>query len=268
MKPELEPPASAKLPVSHLGEIKRGRGSTAQANWAREAVEPQTSRDASGAQSTFPRGGPSPSVSRRRFAPKGVEFHARRAEHGAGLLALFNEPQFLERASTLGPLADENELNQWLDGIVAARKFETVAIMNAKLVAFGGLYVQGGLFDHCGFLTLGVCEHAQGRGVGSTLVAMLLGIAKLRANLRKVQLTVFTDNAPAIRLYRSFGFQFEGLHRFFSRRGDGYVDAYSMALIFDERRPAGEGAGGNEIVTRPRKNGAGRDPRFSHFTEA
>jgi L-phenylalanine/L-methionine N-acetyltransferase len=222
--------------VSHWGDLKRGRGSTARAKLGAGPVEPQTSRDASDAQSNVPRGGPSPSVSRRPFAPKGVEFQARRADHGAGLLALFNEPQFLERASTLGPLADENELNQWLDGIVAARKFETVAIWNAKLVAFGGLYVQGGLFDHCGFLTLGVCEHAQGRGVGSTLVAMLLGTAKLRANLRKVQLTVFTDNARAIRLYRSFGFQFEGLHRFFSRRGNGFVNAYSMALIFDDER--------------------------------
>ena len=82
------------------------------------------------------------------------------------------------------------------------------------------------------FLTgmLGVCEKAQGRGVGSTLLAILLATAKLRAKLRKVQLTVFIDNALAIRLYRSFGFEFEGLHRCFSRRGDGY--AYSMAIIF------------------------------------
>ena len=66
---------------------------------------------------------------------------------------------------------------------------------------------------------LGVCEHAHCRGVGSTLVAMLLGTAKSRANLRKVQLTVFTDNAPAIRLYRSFGFEFEGLHDAFHGAG-------------------------------------------------
>jgi L-phenylalanine/L-methionine N-acetyltransferase len=60
----------------------------------------------------------------------------------------------------------------------------------------------------------------------------LLATAKSRANLRKVHLTVFTDNARAIRLYRAFGFEFEGLHRCFSRRGNGYVDAYSMAIIF------------------------------------
>ena len=107
-------------------------------------VELQTSRDTSGPQLAFPVGGALQYAPRRRFAPEGVKSCARRAEHGAGLLALSNEPQFLERASTLGPLADENQLNLWLDGIVAAQKFETVATLNAKLVAFGGLYVQGG----------------------------------------------------------------------------------------------------------------------------
>ena len=168
-----------------------------------------------------------------------MQFCARRPEHAGGLFAFFNERQFIQRASTRAPLANEDEVNLWLDGIIAPRKFEVVAISDEKLVAFGGLYVHGDLLDHCGSLMLGVCEEAQGRGIGSTLVAILLATAKLRANLRKVQLTVFTDNASAIRLYRSFGFQFEGLHRCFSRRGDGYVDAYSMAVIFgSELRPA------------------------------
>jgi RimJ/RimL family protein N-acetyltransferase len=41
-------------------------------------------------------------------------------------------------------------------------------------------------------------------------MAILLATAKLRADLRRVQLTVFTGNSRAIRLYRSFGFQFDG----------------------------------------------------------
>lgn len=184
------------------------------------------------------RSSPFQGVSKRWFAPPaGVKFCARRPEHAAGLFALFNERQFIQRASSRGPLANEGEVNLWLDGIIAPKKFEVVAISDQQLVAFGGLYVHGDLLDHCGSLMLGVCEKAQGRGIGSTLLAILLATAKLRANLLKVQLTVFTDNTLAIRLYRAFGFQFEGLHRCFSRRGDGYVDAYSMAVIFgDEPR--------------------------------
>ncbi len=189
---------------------------------------------------------------RRSFAPEGFQFCPRRPEHGAGLLALFNEPQFLERASTRGPLADASDLNAWLDRIVAARRFETVALSHAQPVAFAGLYVHGDLLDHCGSLMLGVRENVQRRGVGSTLMALMLTTAKLRANLRRVQLTVFTGNAPAIRLYRAFGFQFEGLHRSFARQGDGYVDAYSMAVIFgDEPRPGAPPAPEANTGARP-----------------
>ncbi len=198
-------------------------------------MEPRTSQGALGNDPALGRSGAFQGAPRRPFAPpEGVQFCGRRPEHAAGLFALFNERQFIERASTRGPLANEHEVNRWLDGIVASRKFEIVALSrsSAKLVGFGGLYVHGDLLDHCGSLMVGVCEKAQGRGVGSMLIAILLATAKLRANLRKVQLTVFTDNAPAIRLCRTFGFEFEGLHRCFSRRGDGYVDAYSMAVIF------------------------------------
>jgi putative acetyltransferase len=49
--------------------------------------------------------------------------------------------------------------------------------------------------------------------------------------LRRVQLTVFGDNGPAIKLYRRFGFEIEGRHRDFIRRGEGFVDGYTMARL-------------------------------------
>jgi L-phenylalanine/L-methionine N-acetyltransferase len=222
-------------------------------------VGPQTSQSAP-LCSPLPlaRGRPLRGDSTRRFAPpEGVQFCPRRSDHAAGLFALFNERQFLERASTRGPLADEHEVNRWLDGIIVARKFEIVAVSNSNLIAFGGLYVHGDLFDHCGTLILGVREKDQSRGVGSTLLGMLLTAARLHANLRRVQLTVFAGNAPAIRLYRAFGFECEGLHRCFSRRGADYVDAYSMAVIFDEKpRPAGEALGDEDVISVQRNRKA------------
>jgi L-phenylalanine/L-methionine N-acetyltransferase len=221
-------------------------------------VRPQTSQNALCSPSPLAQGQPLQSPSLRRFAPpEGVQFCPRRSDHAAGLFALFNERQFLELASTRGPLADEHEVNRWLDGIIVARKFEIVAISNSDLIAFGGLYVHGDLLDPCGSLILGVREKDQSRGVGSTLLGMLLTAARMRANLRRVQLTVFAGNAPAIRLYRRFGFEFEGLHRCFSRRGTDYVDAYSMAVIFDEKpRPAGEALGGEDLISVQRETKA------------
>jgi len=107
-------------------------------------MEPRTSQDALGPNPELGRGGAFQGASKRPFAPpEGVQFCGRRPEHAAGLFALFNERQFIERASTRGPLANEHEVNRWLDGIIASQKFEIVAISrsSAKLVGFGGLYV-------------------------------------------------------------------------------------------------------------------------------
>jgi putative acetyltransferase len=44
-------------------------------------------------------------------------------------------------------------------------------------------------------------------------------------------LTVYTDNAGAIALYRKFGFVDEGVHRAFALRDGVYVDALAMARL-------------------------------------
>jgi RimJ/RimL family protein N-acetyltransferase len=84
-------------------------------------------------------------------------------------------------------------------------------------------------------------------------MAILLATAKLRANLRRVQLTVFTGNSRAIRLYRSFGLQFEELHQSFSRQGNDYVDAYSMTVVSVARSPAGPASRGEGVNPGQRK---------------
>jgi len=51
--------------------------------------------------------------------------------------------------------------------------------------------------------------------------------------LQRLQLTVFDDNAAAIALYRKFGFEIEGRHPRFGRRGEAFVDAVTMARLFE-----------------------------------
>ena len=50
-------------------------------------------------------------------------------------------------------------------------------------------------------------------------------------DLRRVELTVFTDNVGAVRLYQNFGFEIEGTLREYAFRNGQYVDAYSMARL-------------------------------------
>lgn len=84
---------------------------------------------------------------------------------------------------------------------------------------------------HVGEFGMGVRERWQGKGVGSALVKAALDLADNWLALRRVELTVYADNEPAIRLYRRFGFEVEGTHRAFAVRAGAYVDALSMARI-------------------------------------
>ncbi len=56
-------------------------------------------------------------------------------------------------------------------------------------------------------------------------------IADQWLNVLRLELTVYTDNEPALKLYRSFGFEIEGTLRAFAFRDGKFVDAYTMARL-------------------------------------
>jgi putative acetyltransferase len=53
----------------------------------------------------------------------------------------------------------------------------------------------------------------QGKGVGAAIMRAVIDLADKWLNLTRIELTVFTDNEPAIALYRKFGFEIEGTLR-------------------------------------------------------
>lgn len=167
-----------------------------------------------------------------RFLIDGLRIRLRDNRDGSDLLELFNEERFLHYASARGPFASTDELESWLAAIACSKKFEVVGVLAGKTIGFGGLYVMGDGLSHSGWILLGVRETFQARGIGARLLQMLMGAASIMMGLRRVQLTVFGDNDPAIRLYRRFGFEIEGRHRDFVRRGEGFVDALTMAKLY------------------------------------
>lgn len=84
---------------------------------------------------------------------------------------------------------------------------------------------------HVMLLGISVAPEAQRRGVGSALMAAMCEFADGWASLLRLELQVYTDNVPAIALYRKFGFEMEGTHRAFALRDGVYVDSYSMARL-------------------------------------
>lgn len=84
---------------------------------------------------------------------------------------------------------------------------------------------------HAAGLGIAVAADAQGRGVGSALMQALIDYADGWVQLLRIELTVFTDNERAIRLYRGFGFEVEGTHRAYAMRDGVYADVLSMARL-------------------------------------
>lgn len=86
---------------------------------------------------------------------------------------------------------------------------------------------------HVGGIGMAVRDDWQGKGVGSALMRTMTELADGWLNLTRLELTVFTDNAPAIALYEKFGFVREGTHRHYAFRDGAFVDAYAMARLRD-----------------------------------
>jgi [ribosomal protein S18]-alanine N-acetyltransferase len=84
-----------------------------------------------------------------------------------------------------------------------------------------------------GVLSLGmwILPEWRGRGGGRQLIEAAL--AARPARIHKIELEVFPDNAAAIALYRSTGFEEEGLRREHYRRLDGSLrSALIMSRLF------------------------------------
>ena len=86
------------------------------------------------------------------------------------------------------------------------------------------------LLRHSGVLGMGVAATHRGHGLGGRLLGATMDAAAGRG-LTRIELMVRSDNAPAIGLYRRFGFEFEGSCRRFMLVGEQYYDALLMARI-------------------------------------
>ena len=87
---------------------------------------------------------------------------------------------------------------------------------------------------HVGQIGMMVRDDWQDKGAGSALMRAAVDLADKWLNLSRLELEVYTDNEPAIRLYKKFGFVIEGKLVSYAYRDGQYVDTYAMARL----RPA------------------------------
>ena len=133
-------------------------------------------------------------------------------------------------------------LEQWRQRLAESGegRFGLVACVETEVVGQLGLHaLSSPRRRHVGQLGMGVRDDWQGKGVGTALVQAAVDLADKWLNLERLELEVYTDNEPAVRLYTKFGFVIEGTHSRFAFRDGCYVDTYAMARLksFDNQNP-------------------------------
>jgi len=84
---------------------------------------------------------------------------------------------------------------------------------------------------HAGQIGMAVRDDWQGRGAGTALMQAAVDLSDKWLNLMRLELDVYTDNEPAIRLYQKFGFVIEGTLVNYAYRDGQFVDTYTMAWL-------------------------------------
>ena len=162
--------------------------------------------------------------------PPDLLIRAARPQDAEAIAELMNLSGFRYHTLRL-PYHRPEEVRRALEEAVNDDNRRLLAFSDGQLVASGDLRRFAGRRAHVGTLGIGVHDAWRGRGIGRALLTEIVDLAERWLGLRRLELTVYVDNAPAIALYRRFGFAVEGTHRGYALRDGALVDAYSMARI-------------------------------------
>lgn len=163
-------------------------------------------------------------------------FTLRRAtpEDASALARIIGHPQVLPNMMQL-PYASVERWRQTLSDYEQPGRADVVLLAerDGQVLGSAGLHPAGQALRrrHAAVLGISVAPEAQGQGVGRALMQALCDYADRWGQILRIELTVYTDNERAIRLYRSMGFEHEGTHRGYALRDGAYADVHSMARL-------------------------------------
>jgi putative acetyltransferase len=112
-----------------------------------------------------------------------------------------------------------------------ANQTNLVAVIAGKAVGMIFLGLEENRRSHVGSIGMAVHDNYAGCGVGTSLMAAVVDLADNWLQLKRLELSVYADNARAIALYERFGFEREGLARAFAWRDGAYADSLAMARL-------------------------------------
>lgn len=116
-------------------------------------------------------------------------------------------------------------------------RYSLVICVGQEVVGYLGLFMETGSprRRHVGGLGMAIADDWQGKGAGSALLGAAIDLADNWLNLLRLELTVYTDNASAIALYKKFGFESEGIRKADAYQNGKFVDCLAMARVRIEK---------------------------------
>ena len=135
------------------------------------------------------------------------------------------------------PYPTEAQWRQKLEELNAPGKVDLLLVgvrgADGVMVGSAGLHPVSSSLRRRHVMSLGiqVAVEAQRQGVGRALMMALLDYADNWAQVLRLELNVYADNAAAIRLYELCGFSREGRMMAYALRGGVYVDSLVMGRL-------------------------------------
>jgi putative acetyltransferase len=159
-----------------------------------------------------------------------IRIRAAEISDAEAMQVIFDQPN-VQRNTLQLPWRSLEQRREWLarnvnDGYVL------VAEVDGQVVGNLGLHLEATARRRdVAYFGMSVHDAYHGRGVGTALMRAMIELADHWLGLRRIELTVFADNAAAIHLYEKFGFMIEGTARKWAWRAGELVDTHYMARL-------------------------------------
>lgn len=85
---------------------------------------------------------------------------------------------------------------------------------------------------HSVYVVIGILQEYSNQGIGTKLFKELFDWSNAN-HVHRIELTVSSENANAIKLYKKMGFAQEGIRRHSLKIGSEYMDEFHMAKVFE-----------------------------------
>ncbi len=148
------------------------------------------------------------------------------------IAAIYNGPQVIEGSLQL-PYSSQDLWRRRTE-ITEMDYPRLVAAVEGMIVGVVSMEIGENRRRHSGIIEMAVRDDYQGRGIGAALLGAIIDLAENWLGIMRLEALVFTDNHPAIALYKRFGFIVEGTLRQYAWRNGALADTYALARLASE----------------------------------